>query len=408
MIRSIKNFAHLVEAKIANLACQNPGKKLFVIGVTGTDGKTTTASLIYHILNSAGKKTGLITTIGGEINGKSFDTGFHTTTPSSFALQKLLKLAVKENVEYLVLEVTSHALDQNRVEGINFKIAVLTNITHEHLDYHKTYENYIKAKSKLFRNSDLAIINADDSSYAKIKPYLNNGKVFTYSLDSKNSDLNIKSSAFVFPSGYEFNLENFLAAVSVAKALKINNDIIQKSLLSFKLPEGRQEVVYDGEFKAIIDFAHTPNSFENILPEMKKEAGGRLIHVFGSAGKRDKSKRPFMGSASSKYSDIIILTAEDPRGEKIDKINSQIKTGIKNGFSFAANDLYEDAGGKRICFEVPDRGKAIEFALKIAQKGDVVVVTGKGHEKSMNLGNGEISWSDHKAVEKALRIRSNV
>ncbi len=382
VIRKIKNFGHLIQAHVARIAYGNPAKRIFTIGITGTDGKTTTASLIFHILKTAGKKAAIINTLGAQIQDQSFETGLHTTTPSSFAIQKYVKKAIDQGCEFLVLEVTSHALDQNRVHGIDFKIGVVTNITHEHLDYHRSFENYLRAKSKLLRSAETAVLNGDDESYGSLKNMLADRNIITYSTKDKEN--------YIFPGLAAFNISNFLAAISVASIVGIDNKIVQKALDNFKMPEGRQEVVYDKGFRIIIDFAHTPNAFQNILSEVKKSIKGRLIHVFGCAGLRDKSKRPLMGEISAKYSNIILLTAEDPRSEKIEDINIQIKLGIK------------DYKGELL--EIFDRQEAINKAIQIAQKGDIVIITGKGHEKSMNLGHGEEPWSDHEAVKKALKL----
>ena len=390
MVRNLKNLAHAFQSSIANFLYGSPGGKIVTIGVTGTDGKTTTASLIFHILKVAGANPAMITTVAAQIGDKVYDTGLHTTTPSAFTIQKYIKRAVDAGSNYLIVEVTSHALDQNRVKGLNFKIGVLTNITHEHLDYHGTYENYVRAKSKLLAASEISIINADDSSYQKIKPLLSGQKISTYSLKKSDADFSLKSIGIKFPGGWEFNLQNFLAAVAVAKTVGIEDEKIEFALKTFEFPKGRQEIVYDQDFKIIIDFAHTPNSFANVLPELKKVTKGRLIHVFGAAGKRDSSKRPLMGEIAAKFDDIIILTAEDSRNEKIEQINSQIKLGIK------------DYKGELM--EIPDRQKAIDYAVRTAKKGDTIVITGKGHEESMNLGHGEIPWSDHNAVKRAIEI----
>lgn len=404
MIRTVKNYLHGRKAWLSGAFYGFPAKKIVTIGVTGTDGKTTTAALIYHILKVAGKNPAVITTLGAEIGGKSYDTGFHTTTPSSFALQKYIRKAADLGCKYLVLEVTSHALDQNRVGGIDFKMGVLTNITHEHLDYHKTYENYVEAKTKLLKFSETCIINADDESFKYVFPKISGKKIITYSIRKKETDFNTKNLGFSLPRPYGFNTENFLAAVAAAKMLKISDKIIKSALRTFTLPEGRLEVVHDDAFKVIVDFAHTPNAFSKILPEIKHETRGRLIHVFGAAGERDASKRPLMGSETSKYADIIILTSEDPRREKIEEINKQIRSGISNSFSLVDTDLYnEESHEKKLLFEIPDRKDAIGYAIKIAREKDTVLISGKGHEQSMNLGDDEIPWSEHETVFSAFR-----
>lgn len=382
MWQRIKNLYHLGVALSANIFYGFPSRKLIVIGVTGTDGKTTTSNLIYHILKESGKTVSLVSTVGAKINGKDYDLPFHVTTPSPFALEKLISEASKgsEGKRYLVLEVTSHALDQNRVAGIHFFVSVITNVTNEHLDYHKTWENYLKTKAKLLKNSDTAILNRDDKSYEPLREYLRNSnvKILEYNQESKDYK-NIPG---------EFNKYNIAAASAVAGALGVTGEQIEKALLTFELPEGRMEEVYDKDFRLIIDFAHTPNSIENVLSSLRPEIKGRIIHVFGSAGERDSKKRPEMGKASSKFSDIIILTSEDPRSENPKTIIEEIRKGIDN---------------KKEVLEIEDRRDAIRKAVSIARKGDLVIVTGKGHEKSMNMGNGEIEWSDKKEVLEALK-----
>lgn len=404
MLRKLKNIAHLFEAVLANLFYGFPARKLTVIGVTGTDGKTTTASLIHHILSSNGHKTSMITTVGAKIIDTDYDTGFHTTTPSAFSLQKYIKKAVNAKSEYLILETTSHALDQNRTFGIPFSIGVLTNVTHEHLDYHKTYENYLKTKIKLLKKSKIGILNMDDGSYSKAQQLLLGKKTISYSKESISANFN--ESLFEQSKDLldDVNASNYLAAFSVCKALGVGTKEILSSFATFKLPVGRQEVVYDKNFKVIIDFAHTPGAFEKILFDVKKSTKGRLVHVFGAAGKRDSTKRKLMGKISSQYSDLIILTAEDPRGESVIKINGEIEKGINKKFiRINSGVIPTKQSHLNLLFDIPDRKEAIEFAILSAKKGDTVLITGKGHEKSMNLGKGEIPWSDHEAVKNALK-----
>lgn len=375
-----------------------------VIGVTGTDGKTTTTNLIYHILKEAGKNVSVISTVSAVIGDVSYDTGFHLTTPSALSMQKYIKMARDAGSNYLVLEVSSHALHQNRAYGIKFAIGVLTNISHEHMDYHKTYEEYVKAKAILFKNADIAILNYDDKkSYEEILKYIPHKNINRYSLFSKNTEFNSISFPFKTELLGDFNKQNCLAAISVAKTIGLDDEIIRKALASFKAPEGRQELLYDKDFKVIVDFAHTPNAFEKILPAVKEVTSGRLIHVFGSAGRRDVSKRPLMGSAASRFDDIIILTSEDPRDENPEDINQGIKKGIE-GFESGILERIEE--GKKYIFEIADRKKAIEFAVGIAQNGDTVILTGKGHEKSINYGRGEEDWDEIREAKQAIELRN--
>ena len=220
MVRKLKNLAHAWQSNLASFFYSHPGKRIFTIGVTGTDGKTTTASLIFHILKTSGEKVAMITSLGGQIENEVFDTGFHTTTPSSFSIQGYIKKAIDRGCKFLVLEVTSHALDQNRVHGMDFKIGVITNVSHEHLDYHGSYENYLKAKSKLLRQAQIPILNEDDESFRPLKSILSGMNILTYSKSNKNG--------FKLPKLTRFNISNFLAAIAVAKAIGIDKKVIEK------------------------------------------------------------------------------------------------------------------------------------------------------------------------------------
>ena len=398
MWQRIKNLYHLGIAIIANAWFKFPSKKLTVIGVTGTDGKTTSTSLIYYILYSAGFNVSMISSVGAIIGGKNYDVGFHVTTPSSFAIQRFIKKAVDSGSKFLVLETTSHALDQYRVFGIKFDVGVLTNVTHEHLDYHKTYENYAKAKAKLLKMSRIAVVNKDDKSFPLLnsKFKIQNSKIRTYGMSS-GSDINPKTFPFKSNLIGEFNKYNILAAVAACKTLGIEDNQIRRGIESFEPPKGREDIVYEKVFTVMIDFAHTPNAIDQILKSVRTFAKGKIIHVFGSAGARDTTKRSLMGEMSSKYADIIILTAEDPRKESVEKINHDIESGIKNNKLRIKN---------RTLIKIEDRRKAIESAIKIARKGDLVLITGKSHEKSMNYGQGEEPWDEYGVVRDALRLRS--
>lgn len=375
MFQKLKNIYHLFQAILANLCYGFPSRKLKVIGVTGTDGKTTTTHLIAHILKTAGKKVSFVSSIVA--------SGFHVTTPSSFALQKLLKQSVDNNDEYFVLETTSHALDQNRVWGINYEVGVITNITHEHLDYHKNYQDYLLTKIRLLKMSKMGIVNRDDESYQ----YIKNQKSPLRPLGFEGQAKIIKD----IPNLTKFNQYNYSAAYVVCKQLNLSDEVILEAMKTFQLPKGRLDLVYDKDFKVIIDFAHTPNALLQLLPGIQKlylKGNGRLIHVFGSAGLRDFTKRPMMGEASDKFSDIIILTEEDYRTEDPKKICQQIASGIKNkNYQIVLN-----------------RQEAISQAIKSAKKDDVVVLTGKAHEKSLCRGKIEYPWDEYEAVKKAIQM----
>jgi UDP-N-acetylmuramoyl-L-alanyl-D-glutamate--2,6-diaminopimelate ligase len=411
MWQQTKNIYHFQQAIIANIINGFPSRGMKIIGVTGTDGKTTTANLIYHVLHEAGEKAAVVSTIGAVIDGEKFDLAFHVTTPGRFAVQSYIKKAKKAGVKYIVLEVTSHALDQHRISGIHIDVGVITNITHEHLDYHKTYDKYVKAKAKLLKKAKIAILNKDDHSYLLLKKkelkHAHN-KIITYGL-KKDSDVNPHVFSFQTRLLGQFNRYNCLAAISVLQQLHISDGVIRKALLSYQPPIGRQEIIYNKDFMVINDFAHTPNAFTVILPEAKRLAKNRLIHVFGSAGKRDAYKRPEMGKTSSKYADIIIVTSEDPRDEGFEKISQQIANGIK-GVEIVQDMRNLDVTfsvqkGKKYSFFIPDRKEAIRFAINLANSGDVVLLTGKGHEKSINYGKGEEPWDETESAKEAIALR---
>lgn len=409
MWQKSKNLYHLAVAVLANLWFGFPSRKITVIGITGTDGKTTTASLIYHILKSAKKKTAMITTVGAFIEDKTYDVGFHVTTPSPFALQRYIGKAVEAGNDYLVLEATSHGLDQNRIFGVNFSVGVITNVSHEHLDYHKNYGKYLEAKAKLLKSSKIVILNKDDQSYkdlSKVKSKTQNQRVVTYGTN-KNSDVNPYIFPFETNLTGQFNKYNCLAAIAAAKQIGIDAKVIKEAIKNFIPPLGRQEVVYKNGFSVMIDFAHTPNAFEQILSSLKNEKV-KIIHVFGCAGKRDKTKRPLMGAVSSKYADVIILTSEDPRGESVNSINREIMEGLGRSFVPADYKNHSDKlENKRVCFNIEDRKEAIKFAISLAKEGDLVILTGKSHEKTMNYGSGEVPWDEFKAAEEALKLKNN-
>jgi len=390
MPQGIKNIYHLFVAILATVFFRYPAKSLIVIGVTGTDGKTTTVHLIYEILKQAGKRVSLVSSVGAKIADQEYELPFHVTTPSPWQLQKFLRLAVDRGEEYLVLEVTSHGLDQNRVFGCNFKVGVITNVTHEHLDYHKTYENYLKTKGKLFRGVKWAIINQEIVKLLHCF-IAKEAKILIYGL--RDGDINLAKFPFTTPLPGEYNKLNCLAAIATAKALGINDEKIRQAVAGFGGVLGRFEFVETGkDFKVLIDFAHTPNGLENVLSTVRPMVSGRLIHVFGAAGLRDKTKRPLMGQVAAKYDDIVILTEEDYRTEDVNKIINQIASGIVEN-------------PKQIqIFKIPNRQEAIDKAVKMAKKGDLVILTGKGHEKSLCRGKIEYPWSEHAAVRKALKI----
>ncbi|MBI2026136.1 MAG: UDP-N-acetylmuramoyl-L-alanyl-D-glutamate--2,6-diaminopimelate ligase [Candidatus Levybacteria bacterium] len=391
MWQKIKNIYHFFVAVFCNLLFLFPAKSLKVIGVTGTDGKTTTVNLIYHILKQNGRSVAMISSLGAAIGEAIYPIGFHVTTPESFLLQRLLFKAKRQDVEYFILEVTSHSLDQNRVWGVPFEMGVLTNLTSEHLDYHKTYDNYVKTKEKLLKMAKVAVVNKDDSSYQLLSEAKNSKDAtnwITYGF-FEGSEVNPKNFNIKQIDIFgEFNKYNVLAAVAVCRRLGLSDEQIKKALDSFILPKGRLDFVYKGGFAVMIDFAHTPNAFEQLLKSLRPVIKGKIIHVFGSAGERDLQKRPFMGDISASFVDTVILTAEDPRSEDVNDIIGQIEAGVDNP--------------KAKILKIVDRKQAISAAIQMAKKNDLVLITGKAAENSMNLGKGEEPWDEYKITENIL------
>ena len=387
---------------LAKMLYGNPSKHITVIGVTGTDGKTTTASLIYHVLTSAGKKTSMINTVFATIAEKKFDTGFHVTTPSPFAIQKYLKQAVEHGDAYFILETTSHALDQYRVYGVDFAYGILTNITHEHMYYHRTFKHYWEAKMKLLKNSHISIVNKDDASYSQVITELNPQCVKTYGF--KDADYSIDMVEHIGKKLELFNQYNYLAAYALGKEVGLPNGTILKALKTYMLPSGRMELVYDKTYTIIVDFAHTPNSLHVALESVKRQYGKRrIIHLFGAAAFRDDQKRPMMGQESATYANLIIITEEDYRTEDPDHIAKQIASGIESqGFIYVEPSQLGNNDQRYTI--IHNRKNAIRRAISIAQKGDVIILTGKGHERSLNRNGKEYPWNDK---EEVLQLITN-
>lgn len=407
-MQKLKNFFHLLEAVLANLMYGFPSKRLRVLAITGTDGKTTTTTLLYHMLKKAGKKVALVNTVAAYIGDDEIDTGFHVTTPSPFALQKILRRIADRGMEYVVLEVTSHGIDQNRIWGIHPSISAITNVTHEHLDYHKTFERYLQTKARLLLGSDLAIINLDAKSSAELLTGILQEHGFVEFKDSTEGEkrnyrtvqadtLSKKISTAVRKrfGTQAYNFENVAIASSIAKSVGVEEKYIANAIYEFPGVPGRmQEVAHHHGIRVIIDFAHTPNALEHALRSFKlsqkeKKTKGKLILVFGCAGLRDHSKRPLMGEIASRLADYVVLTAEDPRTEDVWTIIAQIKSGVTVGHQKITS--------------IPDRQSAIAFAInELAHNGDTVLITGKGHEKSMCYGRIEFPWSDQEAVQRVI------
>ena len=363
----INIFWHLPSAVLASLVYGFPARKLKIIGVTGTSGKTSTSHLIDHILKENGYKTALLSTISVP--------GLHVTNPEPFILQKLLRQIKNKQVDYVVLEVTSHGLDQYRNWGISFDYGVLTNITHEHLDYHQTLLKYAQAKIKLIKQSRVAVLNPNDQFF-KLAKQVAKGKILTFSDQP------------------DFFAANINAATAVARNLGIKAANIKAALASFPGVVGRMELVLSKPFQVYIDFAHKPDALEKALKFLRSKTQGKVIDVFGCAGLRDRTKRPIMGGIAGRLADITILTAEDPRTENVNQIIETISLGWREA---------KKPKNRRLLIE-PNRQKAINLAIKLARPGDVVGCFGKSHEKSMCFGTIEYSWNEYQAVKKALKL----
>lgn len=396
---------HHVKSWHAASKSDYPAAGMRVIGVTGTNGKSTTCYMIFHMLKEAGYKVGLLTTVTYGTWRKLHDETMHMTTASPKLLNKRISDMRDAGVEYLVLEVTSHALTQGRIFGIPIEVAVMTNVTHEHLDYHRTFERYREAKTRLFAKADFGIINADDQNAANFAVFtkkhitygVKNGKLRAESikLDSNGvgytvPDINLKVRTQI--PGY-FNVYNSLATVAVGQYLGLSKKQICQGIASLEGIEGRMTRINEGQnFDVIVDFAHTPDSFEKLLSDMRQAIGKkrRLLVLFGSAGRRDETKRAVQGKIAGKYADILVLTEEDDRDIDGNEILNQIEAGAKA------------AGAKNIT-KILDRKKAIEFVFSKARKDDVVMLLGKGHEKTIERQDGEHPWNETQIARKLLK-----
>ncbi|GAA0115890.1 UDP-N-acetylmuramoyl-L-alanyl-D-glutamate--2,6-diaminopimelate ligase [Clostridium senegalense] len=381
----------------------NPSEKLNIIGITGTNGKTTSTFMIKSILEKCGHKVGLIGTIANYIGNEKLKS--ERTTPECLELQELFKNMVDNGVTHCVMEVSSHSLDLYRVYGVKFKESIFTNLTQDHLDFHKTFENYFNAKLKLFLASEISIINIDDSYGKQIKDIANN-KIITYSIDEESDlkayDLNLHSRGIEFKINYnnkveiinlsipgKYNVYNALGCIVAALNEGATIENIKEGLKSIMVP-GRCEIVtlnHDLGYDVIIDYAHTPDGLEKILKSVKEFTTGRLISVFGCGGDRDSVKRPIMGKIGATLSDIAIITSDNPRTEDPFKIIEDIKSGIKS-------DNY---------IVIENRRDAIKEAMKMAKKNDIIVIAGKGHEDYQVLKNKTIHFDEREVIEDIIK-----
>lgn len=410
---------HLTKAAMAAHKYGFPGKRMRVIGVTGTNGKTSTCFMIWKMLNAAGYKTGLMTTVAWGVD-KLEEQVEHMTTVDVETLNYRMKKIADLGAEFLVLEITSHALVQHRVYGVPIEIAVMTNVTHEHLDYHKTFENYRDAKRMLFKMADFGVINEDDKSWAyfaqDVKKYvtygINNGILQAENItlkadgvryqtivsqqffDVNNVDNKIKKLEIKTQIPGKFTVYNSLAAVAVGIKLGLTKNEIEKGIFALGSVEGRMNRVKEGQkFEVIVDYAHTPDAFLKVFESVVPGKKARIISLFGGAGRRDESTREERGKIGAINSDIVIVTEDDSRDEDPKMIANEFVKGAEAEGKILGENLFVEL----------DREKAIKKAIDLAEKDDIVLILGKGHEKTILRADGAEPFEDLKVVRKILR-----
>ena len=410
---------HLTKAVMAAHKYGFPGKRMRVIGVTGTNGKTSTCFMIWKMLNAAGYKTGLMTTVAWGVD-KLEEQVEHMTTVDVETLNYRMKKIADLGAEFLVLEITSHALVQHRVYGVPIEIAVMTNVTHEHLDYHKTFENYRDAKRMLFKMADFGVINEDDKSWAyfaqDVKKYvtygINNGILQAENItlkadgvryqtivsqqffDVNNVDNKIKKLEIKTQIPGKFTVYNSLAAVAVGIKLGLTKNEIEKGIYALDSVEGRMNRVKEGQkFEVIVDYAHTPDAFLKVFESVVPGKKARIISLFGGAGRRDESTREERGKIGAINSDIVIVTEDDSRDEDPKIIADEFVKGAEAEGKILGENLFVEL----------NREKAIKKAIDLAEKDDIVLILGKGHEKTILRAGGAEPFEDLKVVRKILR-----
>jgi len=390
--------------KMCSIWFGNPLESMKLIGVTGTNGKTSVTYMLKSILEKAGNKCGLIGTIRHLIGERVVDS--NNTTPGAYELNKLFAQMRDEGCKYVIMEVSSHALDQKRICGVTFDAAMFTNLTQDHLDYHKTIENYLLAKKKLFEMSKMAVINYDDSASARMVEGIS-AQIVSYSTENNEATYNAKGISYradgvefefvgygligriKLGTGGRFTVYNALCAISCAVELGIPLITAAEALREFSGVKGRAELVETGkDFHVIIDYAHTPDGLENILETFREVPHNRLIALFGCGGDRDKTKRPIMGEIAARLSDFVIVTSDNPRTENPSEIIKDIVVGVKNT--------------KTPYVVIESRIEAIKYAIKFARGGDIIVLAGKGHETYQILNTGKIHLDEREIVKEAL------
>jgi UDP-N-acetylmuramoyl-L-alanyl-D-glutamate--2,6-diaminopimelate ligase len=428
----IKVWYHKIRFLISNIKVDKPNTKLKLIGVTGSSGKSTTAFMIYHILKESGKNVGLISTVGAYIDGNQIDIGLHVTTPDAHNIPKLLQRMVKDGCEYAVIEVSSHALSQGRLGNLKFDLSTITNITSDHLDWHKTWQRYAKSKSKIIdmtKPQGTVILNSDDEKgYRFIKKKLNNNRslnVIDYSISlvqglnsNTSQEFVFKDVRFIIPIIGSYNISNALAAIHITEKLGLTLNECSNALRNFETLKGHMEILRKENKSILLDFAHNTDSLKKSLIEARKlTKNGRIISLFGSAGLRDVKKRYDMGLEASKLSDIVIIVPEDPRTESLYDINSDIIRGCKDGnldlikrfdskkeyISQKNNFVNTEKGVFSFDYEeVKARINGIELGISLLKKHDILITQGKGHEQSLCFGQKEYPYDEKSVILKLL------
>ena len=408
----IAPYGHLVEGVIYNCLYGFPARGMKVVGVTGTNGKTTTSFMIQRMLCEAGHKTGLITTVAWGVGEDIRNETQHMTNVPIPLLMKRLRQMKAEGVEWLVLETTSHALVQHRTWGIPYSVAVLTNITHEHLDYHKTFDRYVTAKQKLFeltqknkRGLQMGIANADDQNGASFAAITQNSILYgveageVHATDIRMNSDGISYTAEAWGDKYHitsrlpgsFTVYNSLAAVCVGRAVGLTKEEVEQGIASLQGVAGRVEAVEAGQnFAVIVDYAHSPDALENVLSALQNATDGKLAVVFGATGDRDKTKREPMGEVAARLADKVYLTDDETYTEDADVIRDAVLAGIKA------------AGGEEKTQVIPDRLEAIRKAFKDARAGDTVLLAGLGHQNYRAMAGEKMPWDERDVARKLL------
>ena len=418
----LSRFSLRIRARIAAGLRQHPARSMSLIGVTGTDGKTTTTEMIAALLAVSGRRVSLVNTLGASIAGRRLDSMWHLTTPGPFVLQTLLAWMKRFRSDWVIIEASSQGLAQWRLGDIVFEVGVVTNLAPEHLDYHRDMHRYLMAKGRLIRQvagskraptgQGVVVLNRDDPYCDRFAALRRAGAagLVTYGFGSGatvracNLDLSEEGSRFKLqtPSGRFpveirvpgcFNVYNALAALSVGSWLELDPAVMARGLAAMARPAGRMTPVSEGQpYKAVIDFAHTPQALEQLLRFYRLWVRGRIILLFGCSGERDPHKRPVMGEIAGRLADYVVVTREDNRSESIETINQAIIAGLRRAGRVAEIDYAL----------IPDRRAAIRHACALAQADDLVLITGKGHEKILNVDGEEMPWDDYEVARMAI------